>query len=61
MPGGERQILVLICVVDCGLDVNNYGIVACSSSKCGRCVQLLSDCGCEVYRNMVLGRPMHYL
>jgi hypothetical protein len=61
MPGSERQILVLVCVVDGCLDVNNHGIVTCSGSQCGRCMQLLSECGSEVYRNMVLGRPMHYL
>jgi hypothetical protein len=58
MPRRERQIFVLIRVVDCGLDVNNDRIVACSSSQCGRSMQLLSDYGYEVYRNIVLG---HYL
>jgi hypothetical protein len=58
MPGRERQILVLIRVVDCGLDVNNDRIVACSGSQCGRQIQLLRGCGYEVYRNIVSGWPI---
>ncbi len=30
MPGRERQVLVLVGVVDCSLDMDDDGVVACS-------------------------------
>jgi hypothetical protein len=58
MPGREGQVVVLVRVVDCGLEVNNDGIVACSSSQCGRYMQLLRDHGYEVNRNIVMVLPI---